>query len=145
MYIEIWYGNHVGEAESATSSAEKKPRTSAKPASNRKASFRRPGKPHGVLKSHSKRAKAANPEKHPNKKGEDKDVAVDDRASCVSGDNIYKGTYDISCLSKESYPSAGKANGGLHSYTLTSAAGAACIEVLLKHSAYSVKRVAWTV
>ena len=151
-------GPHALEAESEKTPPEavKHPKVSksdsVKSEGNRKASFRRPGKPRGVLKPQLQKKEKSEPKsvsvkpkpvgvKHEVKNGKDKSVVVETRAACVSEDDVYKGTYDISCLPKESYPSCSKANLGLHSYTLTS--GTASIEVLLRHSAYFVKRVAW--
>lgn len=56
----------------------------------------------------------------------------------------YKGTYDLSKFPDDALPDPSKPNKGAHSYTLISPCGKGSIEVLLRHSAFFVKKVAPT-
>ena len=56
----------------------------------------------------------------------------------------YKGTYDLSKLPAGALPDPSKPNKGAHSYTLISPCGKGSIEVLLRHSAFFVKKVSPT-
>lgn len=102
-------------------------KSKAKPP-NRKASFYRKEKPRGAVKS-----KVAKPERNPRPWRDDHPDVVD---------NIYKGTYDISSIPLEAFPQKGKINKGVHSYTISSSIHmeTATIEVLLRHSAFFVKK-----
>lgn len=56
--------------------------------------------------------------------------------------SMYKGTYDLSEIPVEARPNLLKPNLGKRSYTVTCPSGKATIEVLLRHNAFFVKKLA---